>query len=257
MRKLLARPFLILLGVSPLAVPASAQMMGSRDTTSGPTVASTGFSFGVQALDVDAFNASLAASGFPGMRSTAFSTGFGTAIRFGAWDLSFAGSAVRGSRDDGAAWRTESNGNALMVGVGYAAFAKGRWRVVPMVGAGLTRIRYHVEEVRGGTLDSALADPLRGVDLEGQTGAWHAGVGVEYRLGSKPRQRLGITGRVGYARPWGSTDWRADHNDLSAGPRAAYGGIYARVGMSFGMPRRRDALIPSLVSVIPWLARKG
>lgn len=253
----MSRVLLVASLLIPLATPASAQMLGGRDTSTGPTVASTGFSFGVQALDVGDLNASLAAAGFPGMRSTAFSTGFGTAIRFGAWDLSFAGSAVVGSRDDGATWRTESDGNALMVGVGYAALAKGRWRVVPMIGAGLTRIRYHVERVRGGTLDSVLADPLRGVDLEGQTGAWHAGVGVEYRLGSRPRQRLGITARVGYASPFGSTDWRADHNDLSSGPRAAYGGIYARVGMNFGMPRRRDALIPSLVSIIPWVARRG
>lgn len=252
-----ARLFAIVALLSLSTTAASAQMMGSRDTATGPTVASTGFSFGVQVLDVDRFNAALAANGFPGMHHVNFSTGFGTALRFGRWDVSFAGSAVMNSRDDGASWRTESNGNALMVGVGFLAFRAGRWRVVPTLGAGLTRIRYHVEQVRGGTLDSALADPLRGVDLEGQTGLWHAGVGVEYRLGTKPRQRSSLTARVGWSSPWSSTDWRGDHNDLSGGPRAAYGGLYARVGMSFGMPRRRDALIPSLVSVIPWVARRG
>ena len=240
-----------------LAVPgvASAQMMGFRDTTPGPTQAGTGFSFGVQSLDVDEFNATLRAHGFPTMPTTAFATGFGAAIRFGRGDLSFSGSSVNGRAKENATWRTDSRGTSLMVGVGYAVLVHGRWRVVPNIGAGLTRIGYHIEQVRGGTVDSVLADPLRGADLEGQSGVWHAGVSVEYRLGNSPRRRIGLTARAGYSSPFGDTSWKGDDNALSSGPRASYRGIYARVGLAFGMPRRRDALVPSLVSVIPWLTR--
>ena len=68
------------------------------------------------------------------------------------------------------------------------------------------------------------------------------------------RPREGKPG-MGYAEVLGDSDWRTDDNDLSSGPRASYGGIYARIGLTMGMPKRRDAMIPALVSVIPWLGR--
>ena len=246
-----------LLAVSQLAVSPSAlrAQFGPPDTTTTPPKAATTFGIGVQALDVDAFNALLAANGLPEMSDRALSTGLATEIRFGRWDLSFSGSGVSGRDTKSATWRTKASGSALALGGGVALVDGAKWRVVPAVGIGLTRISYHVEQVRGGGLDSALADPLRGTDLSGQSWMWQAGLGVEYKLGKIAGQKMGVSARVGYATGFGDGDWRADENDLSSGPRASYGGVYARIGMTFGVPKRRDVMIPALVSVVPWLSR--
>jgi hypothetical protein len=228
---------------------------GPPDTTTGPPKAATTFGVGVQALDVDAFNTLLAANGLPEMSERAMSTGLSTEIRFGRWDLSFSGSGVSGGDKETSIWRTKASGSALTLGAGFAVVDVAKWRVVPTAGVGLTRISYHVEQVRGGSLDSALADPLRGADLSGQSWMWQAGLGVEYRLGKVFGQKMGVSARMGYATGFGDSDWRADDNDLASGPRASYGGIYARIGMTIGVPKRQDALVPALVSVIPWLSR--
>lgn len=233
----------------------AAQMFGPPDTTTGPPKGTSAIAFGVQGMDVDALNASLRAAGFPEMRSTAVVAGLATSLRLGRWDLSFSGGSILGGREESGAWRTELSGQALLVGAGYALVDAGRWRVVPNAGTGLTRVGFHVEERRGGTVDSTLTDPLRGTDLSGQTWIWHAGLGVEYRLGRLTGQKVGLGLRVGYAALLGSTSWRADGNTLSAGPRAGVGGPYARLGLSFGLPRRRDAIITTLASILPWISR--
>ena len=256
MRRALLRLIWIQLALLPLAVlPAGAQLFGPPDTTTGPPKGSTSIVFGVQSLDVDAFNAVLRANGFPTMNETVVVSGLTSSIRLGRWDLSFSGGAILGGRHEATTWRTELSGQALMVGADFALIDAGRWRVVPNVGVGLTRIGFHVEQRRGGTVDSALADPLRGTDLSGQTGIWHAGLGVDYKLGRFTGQKVGLGLRVGYARHFGDTDWRADLNDLSSGPRAGVGGPYARLGFSFALPKRRDAILTTIVSLLPWLTR--
>lgn len=249
----LARWFLVLTALA--ARPLSAQMMGPPDTTAGPPKGMTSIVFGVQGMDVDDFNAALRANGFPTMARTTVVSGLTTSLRFGRWDLAFSGGTILGGRDESSAWRTELSGQAILVGVGFALVEKGRWRVVPNGGAGLTRVGFHVEEMRGGTVDSALADPLRGTDLSGQTGVWHAGLGLDYKLGRWTGQKVGLGLRVGYAHQFGGTSWRADRNSLSDGPRAGVGGPYVRLGFSFGLPRRRDAIVTTLASLIPWLSR--
>lgn len=247
----------VLPGLAVALFPAmlAAQFMGPPDTTSGPPKAATTFGIGVQALDVSEFNTALRAKGFPTMDGTAVTAGFSTEIRFGRWDVSFAGGGILGRRDESATWVTETKGSALMIGAGYAIVDDGRWRVVPHIGAGFAKVDYHIEQVRGGTVDSVLADPLRGTDLDGQTAIWHTGVGVSYRLGRKMGQKLSLAFRVGYAMALNDTDWKTDDNDLGSGPRAAYGGGYARIGLSMGIPKRKGALFPALFSVIPWLSR--
>jgi hypothetical protein len=228
---------------------------GPPDTTTGPPKGATTFGIGIQALDVAQFNAALAANGFPRMSENVLSTGLATEIRFGRWDLAFSGSGISGHDHKNSSWRTSSSGSALTFGGGFAPYDGPKWRVAVHSGIGLTRITYHIEQVRGGPVDSVLADPLRGTDLNGQSWMWQAGLGVEYKLGRLFGQKMGIAGRVGYANAFGDSDWRADDNDLSAGPRASYGGVFARIGMTIGMPKRQDAAIPALVSIIPWLSR--
>lgn len=228
---------------------------GPPDTTTGPPKGATTFGIGVQALDVAGINTALAANGLPTMSDQVISTGLATEIRFGRWDLSFSGSGISGSDDEGGGWRTRSSGSALTFGGGFAPVDGPRWRVATTAGIGLTRIEYHIEQIRGGSVDSVLADPLRGTDLNGQSWIWQAGVHLEYKLGKVMGQRMGIASRVGYAKAFGDPDWRTDDNDLSSGPRASYGGIYARIGITMGMPKRQDAMIPALVSVIPWFGR--
>ena len=189
------------------------------------------------------------------MNKTAIVSGLTSAIRIGRWDLAFSGGTILGGRDQSPTWRTELSGQTILVGVGFALIDKGRWRLVPNGGVGLTRVGFHVEQRRGGTVDSALVDPLRGTDLSGQTGVWHAGLGVDYKLGRWTGQKIGLGLRVGYAKQFGSTGWRADRNGLSSGPRAGVGGPYVRLGFSFALPRRRDAIITTLASLIPWLSR--
>ena len=235
--------------------PLAAQLFGPPDTTTGPPKGITSIVFGVQGMDVDAFNVALRAQGFPTMNRTAIVSGLTSAIRIGRWDLAFSGGTILGGRDRSSAWRTELSGETILVGLGFALIDKGRWRLVPNGGVGLTRVGFHVEQRRGGTVDSALADPLRGVYLSGQTGIWHAGLGLDYKLGRWTGQRIGLGLRVGYAKQFGGTGWRADQNDLSSGPRAGVGGRYVRLGFSFALPRRRDAIITTLASLIPWLSR--
>lgn len=235
--------------------PLAGQMFGPTDTTTGPPKGMSAIAFGVQGMDVDALNASLRANGFPAMHSTSVVAGLATSIRIARWELSFSGGQILGGREESSAWRTELSGQALLVGAGFALVDAGRWRVIPNVGVGLSRVGFHVEERRGGTVDSTLTDPLRGTDLSGQSGIWHAGVGLEYRLGRFTGQKVGLGIRVGYARMFGSTSWRADGNALSDGPRAGIGGPYARVGLSFGLPRRRDAIITAAASLLPWATR--
>ncbi|HVX89877.1 MAG TPA: hypothetical protein VG940_13165 [Gemmatimonadales bacterium] len=243
------------LAVSALAASPSAAQFGPPDTTTGPPKAATTFGLGIQVLDVSAFNRALAVGGFPEMSENVFSTGLATEIRFGRWDLAFSGSGISGSATKTAAWRTRTGGSALTFGGGVALVDGATWRITSMGGIGLTRITYHIEQVRGGTVDSVIADPLRATDLSGQSWIWQAGLGVERKLGKAFGRKLGIALRAGYARAFGEPDWRTDDNDLSSGPRASYGGMYARIGMTFGVPKRQDVMIPALVSVIPWLSR--
>lgn len=233
----------------------TAQMFGPTDTTTGPPKGSSAIAFGVQGMEVGALNSALRANGFPTMRSTSVVAGLATSIRIARWELSFSGGQILGGREESSAWRTELSGQALLVGAGFALIDAGRWRVIPNVGVGLTRVGFHVEEKRGGTVDSTLTDPLRGTDLSGQTWIWHSGVGVEYKLGRWTGQKVGLGLRVGYAKLLGETDWRADGNALSAGPRAGVEGAYARLGFSFGLPRRRDGILTAVASLLPWVSR--
>ena len=241
---------LALLPTGPLAA-----QFGPPDTTTGPPKGATTFGIGVQGLDVADFNAALVANGFPKMSASALSTGLSTEIRFGRWDLAFSGSAISGNDHKSSSWRTKSSGRALSFGGGFAPYDGPRWRIAALTGIGLTRINYHIEQVRGGPVDSVLADPLRGTDLDGQSWMWQVGLGVEYKLGKVFGRRMGVVTRAGYASAFGDGDWRADENDLSSGPRAPSGGMDARIGMTFGAPKRQDVMIPAVVSVIPWLSR--
>lgn len=258
MRKCRLGGIALFLAVSQLAVSSSvlsAQMMGPPDTTAGSPKGVTAIIFGVQGMDVEDFNAALRANGFPTMDRSAIVSGLASAIRFGRWDLSFSGGTILGGRDQSPSWRTKLSGQSLLVGVGFAVLEKGKWRLVPNGGVGLTRVGFHVEQRRGGTVDSALADPLRGTDLDGQTWIWHAGLGLDYKLGRWKGRKIGVGLRAGYAEQFGETGWRADQNDLSTGPRAGVGGPYGRLGLSVGLPRRGDAIFTTLASLIPWLSR--
>lgn len=235
--------------------PLAAQLFGPPDTTTGPPKGSTAIAFGVQAMEVDAINLALQANGFPSMNETVVVSGLTSTVRFGRWDLSFTGGAIIGGRHESTAWRTEISGEAILVGVGFALIDAGRWRVVSSGGVGLTRVGFHVEERRGGTVDSTLADPLRGTDLSGQTAIWHAGLGADFKLGRWTGQKVGLGLQVGYAKMFGETDWRADRNDLSGGPRTGVGGAYARLGFRFALPKRRDAILTTVASLLPWIAR--
>jgi hypothetical protein len=233
----------------------AAQMFGPTDTTTGPPKGTSAIAFGVQGMEVGALNSALRANGFPTMRSTSVVAGLATSIRIAHWELSFSGGQILGGRSQSSTWRTELSGRALLVGGGFVLIDAGRWRVIPNVGLGLTRVGFHVEERRGGTVDSALTDPLRGTDLSGQTWIWHSGIAVDYKLGRWTGQKVGLGLRVGYAKLLGSTDWRADGNQLSAGPRAGVQGPYARLGFSFGLPRRRDGILTAVASMLPWISR--
>lgn len=247
----------VVLAVSQLAASPSGVLaqFGPPDTTTGPPKGATSFGIGVQVLDVADFNSALAANGFPRMSENAISTGLSTEIRFGRWEVAFSGSRIFGSDEENGTWRTRSSGSALTLGGGVAPYNGERWRIAALAGIGLTRISYHIEQVRGGTADSALADPLRGTDLDGQSWIWQAEVGIEHKLGKVFGQKMGVLARFGYAEAFGESDWRADDNDLASGPRASYGGMFARLGLTIGIPKRRDAAFPALFSVIPWLGR--
>jgi len=233
----------------------AAQFFGPPDTTTGPLKAATAFGFGLQSLDVAPLNAALAANDLPQIDRHIWSTGLSTELRFGRWDVAFAGSAILGPESEDSVWRSQVRGSALLIGVGYAVIAGNNWRVVPSGGVGLSRIGVRLQELRGGTIDSVLADPRRGVDIDGQSGQWHVGMSVEYRVGRLMGQRLGVIVKGGYSHTFGGTAWRADENVLDDGPRASYGGPYLRAGVMMGIPGRREALIPALISVIPWLSR--
>jgi hypothetical protein len=243
----------ILLAAGPL--DRLAAQFGPPDTTTGPLKAATAFGFGLQSLDVAPLNAALAANGLPEIDRHIWSTGLSTELRFGRWDVAFAGSAILGPEQEDSVWRSQVRGSALMLGLGYALIAGEHWRVVPSGGVGLSRIGVRLQEVRGGTIDSVLADPRRGVDIDGQSGQWHVGLSLEYRVGRLMGQRLGVIAKGGYSHTFGGTSWRADENVLDDGPRASYGGPFLRAGIMMGIPGRRDALIPALISVIPWLSR--
>jgi hypothetical protein len=239
-----------------LTLPGSLQgQFGPPDSTPGPPVATTTVGFGVQRLEVEKFNALLRANGFPELPATAIVAGYGTEIRFDRWDVAVSGSFVLGGGEANSTWRTSSAGSALLLSGGFAVVESERWRVTPTLGIGLTRIGYHLEQVRGGGVDSALADPLRGMDLDGQSAVWQAGIGVDHRVGRWFGQKTAIALRTGYATTLGETDWRGDDNDLSSGPRATYGGFFVRVGLSMGVQRRADALMPAAISTLPWIFR--
>lgn len=228
---------------------------GPPDTTTGPPRGATTFGIGYQALEVTDFNSVLRANGLPEMAEGGLATSLATEVRFGRWEFGVNGGGVSGGSEETSTWRTKVSGKALSFTTGFALIDGGKWRVAPSAGVGLTRVNYHVEQVRGGSVDSVAADPLRGTDLNGQTGSWQAGLNIEYRIGRRMGQKMSIAVRAGYVEAFGDSDWRADDNDLSTGPRAAYGGLYARLGLTVGMPRRREAVLPSLFSVVPWLSR--
>lgn len=233
----------------------TAQFFGPSDTTTGPSKAATSFGFGLQSLEVADLNAALAANGLPQVDDLIWSTGLSTELRFARWSFSFAGSAILGPTSEDGSWRSQVRGSALMLGIGYAIVDGAKLRVAPTAGVGLSRIGVRLQQVRGGTVDSVLADPQRGVDLDGQSPQWHVGLGADYRVGRLMGQKLSVAVRGGYSRTFGGTSWRADDNDLDNGPRATYGGPYLRAGVTMGMPNRTEAAIPALISVIPWLSR--
>jgi hypothetical protein len=228
---------------------------GPPDSTPGPPVATTTAGFGFQQLEVEKFNALLRANGFPELPATAVVAGYGTEFRWDRWEVAVSGSFVLGGGKETSTWRTSSAGRSLLVSGGFAVIESERWRVAPSLGVGLTRVGYHLEQVRGGGVDSALADPLRGMDLDGQNAVWQAGVGVDYRVGRWFGQKSALVVRAGHATSFGDTDWRGDENDLDAGPRATYGGFFVRLGLTIGTQRRKDALMPAAFSTLPWIFR--
>jgi hypothetical protein len=228
---------------------------GPPDSTPGPPVATTTAGFGIQQLEVEKFNALLRANGFPELPATAVVAGYGTEFRWDRWEVSVAGSFVLGGGEETSTWRTSSAGRSLLISGGFAVVENERWRVAPSLGIGLTRVGYHLEQVRGGGVDSALADPLRGMDLDGQSAVWQPGLGIDYRVGRWFGQKTAIALRTGYAATLGGTDWRGDENDLDEGPRATYGGYFIRLGVTIGTQRREDALMPAGFSLLPWIFR--
>lgn len=102
----------------------------------------------------------------------------------------------------------------------------------------------------------AFNDVLRSAALPGMGEVLFSTPGIG-EWSRAPGQKMAVAFRTGYADALMNTSWRADHNDHSSGPRAAYGGIYARLGISIGVARRKATILPALVSALPWIARQG
>jgi hypothetical protein len=112
-----------------------------------------------------------------------------------------------------------------------------------------------VRPTAGGGFDSTLAAPGRALELSSYTPLAHAGLVADHLVRWRGGWHLVLGLRAGYVGRLGDSRWRADDARVAGGPRVAPGGAYARLTVGAPIGRGRDALMPAVGSLLPWVTR--
>jgi hypothetical protein len=206
-------------------------------------------------LPLGTLDARLRARGLPGVTSGATTFGSGAYTVVGRALLGASGHALAASRGERNGWSTRVRGGYGLADVGVTALASRRSLVGVVVGAGASRITTKVRPLAGGGFDSTVRIPGRALELSSHTALVHVGVLADHAVRWGRGGSVLVGARAGYVGRAGRSRWTADEASLTGGPPAAPGGAYVRLAVGAPLGRTRDAALPALGSLVPWVVR--
>ncbi len=211
--------------------------------------------FGGTGLPLAGLDARLRAGGLPGASSGATTVGSGAYALAGRVLVGASGHAVLARGAERGGWETRVRGGYALADVGVAAVATHRTLVAGVVGAGAGRVTAKVRPMAGGGFDSTLSAPGRALELSSYTPLAHVGLVADRLVRWRGDGRLVLGLRAGYVGRLGDSRWRADDAGVAGGPRVAPRGAYARLAVGAPLGRGRDAVMPAVGSLLPWVTR--
>jgi hypothetical protein len=254
------------LAAPPAANPATAQVPVAAAAQGADTAAprprsaeirrgNAYVTLGGTGLPLAGLDARLRAGGLPGVSSGATTVGSGAYALVGRVLVGASGHAVLARGTERGGWETRVRGGYALADVGVAAVATRRTLVAGVVGAGAGRVTAKVRPTAGGGFDSTLAAPGRALELSSYTPLAHAGLVADHLVRWRGDRRFVLGVRVGYVGRLGDSRWRADDAGVGGGPRVAPHGAYARLTVGAPLGRARDAVMPAVGSLLPWVTR--
>jgi hypothetical protein len=206
-------------------------------------------------MPLGTLDARLRAGGLPGVTSGAATFGSGAYAVVGRALLGASGHALAASRTERDGWATRVRGGYGLLDVGVTAIATSRSLVAVLAGAGASRITTKVRPLAGGGFDSTVGAPGRALELSSHTALLHVGLMADHALRRSRGGTMLVGVRAGYVGRTGGSRWTADEASLSDGPAVAPGGAYVRLTLGAPLGRPRDAALPALGSLLPWVVR--
>lgn len=223
------------------SVAAQAQVLQDPETLRGGGY----FQVGYMILDVDALNAQLLGSGYPGLDDAFVTLGGGGFGMKGPFLLGGEGHALVGPRETTVDGTTQVGlgGGYGLFRLGYLAYAQEGINVFPMLGLGGGGASLSLVERSAPTFDDVLTDPQRSATLSTGSFLLDASVAVFYRPelpGMAPEEPddedapggllLGL--QAGYTFAPGDSSWKLDHiNTVAGGPEMKMQGFYIRLAI--------------------------
>jgi hypothetical protein len=249
----------LLLAVAWSARVVHAQTAPATDSTrSRPAARRVGAGYltiGGVGLPLGTLDARLRARGLPSVTNGAATFGSGAYTIVGRAVLGASGHAIGAGRTERDGWATQVRGGYGVLDLGVAALASPRSLVAVVAGAGGSRITTKVRPLAGGGFDSTVGAPGRALELSSRTALLHVGVLADRAVRWRRGGTLLVGARAGYVARAGRSRWTADEASLSGGPSAAPGGAYVRLTVGTPLGRPRDAALPALGSLLPWVVR--
>lgn len=245
-----------------LAFLISPQAARSQEATidsirPGRYVGGNAVSVGVVSISAVEFNRQLKASSLPMQPSVGLTVGYGAYAMFGPVLVGANGHAMLARTTVEQGWRSKAGGGYGLVDLGYAIVKRSTMMLAVMGGVGGSSVTTRLQQQGTREFADVLSQPAISLDLAAHTWNWHSGVKAELR---RSRQGMdaarllsieaGYIGRIGTR-----TTWRTDVDAVRNGPAASLGGLYLRVSLGSAIKARRDALVPSVVSLLPFVGR--
>ena len=237
-----------------------AAQKAEADTSVLPPVAGISIQVGQVGFGSTAFNQQLALQGRGLLKKNVVTLGVESWMR---WDhvMLLAGSHTYvPTRAAATNYTTETSGAYGALDIGVPIVLARKTLIYPLAGVGLSTSTVVLR--RNGAVNfvtdfrdiSSIGG--RNVDITARRFQGHVGVGLDRVFQPQwPNLLMTFGLRAGYMAPLGDTKWRSGPEDVIGAPELGLKGAYARLTLGGVFGKRRNAAVPMVGSLLPYIGR--
>ncbi len=222
-------------------------------STRGTTRSVVRLSTGVLALDLRGVEPLLTGQGLRVNRQVV-TIGPQLDWEFGRVNVALTGQMMLPATERNGALALRNSGGYGMVAVGFELVRTPALSISPMFGVGASALRLDFANCGRVSVDSLVRDPRTESVVTGRSYIGQAGLSVRASLPyTRHRQHLTLALDLGVISPLSDTKWRRTYDAVEGTPRASLKGSYVRLGAGFTGASAMEALLPTLVSLVPFV----